>query len=267
MDIKTIGIIGGQGKGGQREPVDYVELHMGDVASIVGPTGSGKTAFINDVALFADDNTPSRRRVLINGAAAPAEFLEDPSRNPVAMITQHTTFMSDLPVGRFLETHARIRHSGRPGFIVDETIDFANQLTGEPVDIGSAMTQLSGGQTRALLIADAVVIGNAPIILLDEIENAGIDRSRALELLRGYEKIFIFVTHDLRIALLSDYRLVMQHGALHDLLLTDEPERRLAATIDRLDQAMLRLRDKIRRGERLTERELDSAILSEAPLP
>ena len=78
------------------------------------------------------------------------------------------------------------------------------------------MTELSGGQTRSLLIADAVVIGNSPIILLDEIENAGINRTRALELLKNYEKIFIFVTHDPRIALLSDFRIVMKNGAMEN---------------------------------------------------
>jgi ABC-type lipoprotein export system ATPase subunit len=237
---------------------------MGDVVSIVGPTGSGKTAFINDVALFADGSTPSRRRILINGARAPAEFLEDPARNPIALITQHTTFLSDLPVGRFLEIHARIRHRTKSGSVVDDTLAFANQLTGEPIDVGGAMTQMSGGQTRALLIADAVVIGSSPIILLDEIENAGIDRSRALELLRGYEKIFIFVTHDVRIALLSDFRLIMSNGALHDLLVTDETERRLAETIGRLDEIMLRLRDTIRRGGRLAEKDLGVTLPARA---
>jgi len=47
---------------------------------------------------------------------------------------------------------------------------------------------------------------------IDLVENAGIHRTRALELLREHRKIFIFVTHDPRIALLSDYRIVMQGG-------------------------------------------------------
>ena len=67
------------------------------------------------------------------------------------------------------------------------------------------MTELSGGQTRALLIADATVICSTPVVLLDEVENAGIHRTRAVQLLRQYRKIFIFVTHDPRIALLSRF--------------------------------------------------------------
>jgi ABC-type lipoprotein export system ATPase subunit len=264
MDILRITVIAGQGRDGRPEPLPRLDLEMGQVLSIVGPTGSGKTALINDIALLANRNTPSGRRVLVNDAVPPESFVDDPASNPIALITQHTTFLSDLPVHRFLTTHARVRGAARPDDVVAETIDFANQLTGEPIILDAAMTELSGGQTRALLVADAVVIGNAPIVLLDEIENAGIDRSRALELLRGYEKIFIFVTHDVRIALLSDFRLIMSNGALHDLLVTDETERRLAETIGRLDEIMLRLRDTIRRGGRLAEKDLGVTLPARA---
>ena len=92
------------------------------------------------------------------------------------------------------------------------------------------MTELSGGQTRALLIADATIICNTPIVLLDEVENAGIHRTRAMELLRQYRKIFIFVTHDPRIALLSDYRIVMQGGSITQVLQTNEEERSFSVT-------------------------------------
>jgi ABC-type lipoprotein export system ATPase subunit len=118
------------------------------------------------------------------------------------------------------------------------------------------MTELSGGQTRALLIADATIICNTPIVLLDEVENAGIHRTRALELLREYRKIFIFVTHDPRIALLSDYRIVMRGGSITQVLHTDEEERLFSVKVSQLDDLLSRLRDKIRLGERLTEKEM-----------
>lgn len=256
MDIRKITIIGGTGRGGEREPLEGFDLEMGDVASIVGPTGSGKTALINDIGLFADGTTPSGRRVLINDEPPSSDFLEDPSKNPIALITQHTGFLSDMPVHKFLSLHARIRKSLHPDTIVEETLDFANQLTGEPIIVDSAMTELSGGQSRALLIADAVVIGNSPIILLDEIENAGIDRGRALQLLRKYEKIFLFVTHDIHITLLSNYRLVMKGGAMQDLIVTEEEEKRMATSLRRLDDIVLYFRDRIRAGDRLAEAEL-----------
>ena len=259
MDIETITIIGGHGRSGEPDAVARIDFKMGDVVSVVGPTGSGKTTLINDIELFADANTPTGRRVLINGTRPPAEFRDNPARNPIALITQHTTFLSDLPVEEFLSIHARIRNDAQTVVqgLVGRTLAFANELTGEPILVKSRMTELSGGQTRALLIADATILCNTPILLLDEVENAGIHRTRALELLRAYRKIFIFVTHDPRIALLSDYRLVMRNGTLQQVLHTDEAERKFTVKVTRLDDILSRLRDKIRVGQRLVGDELE----------
>ncbi|MEI8047859.1 MAG: ATP-binding cassette domain-containing protein [Bacteroidota bacterium] len=62
MEIRKITIIGGNGKDGSKEAVDRFELKMGDIVSIVGPTGCGKTTLINDIELFANRNTPSGRQ-------------------------------------------------------------------------------------------------------------------------------------------------------------------------------------------------------------
>lgn len=263
--IKTITILGGQGKTEARDQVSRIDLNMGDVVSIVGPTGSGKTTLINDIELFANGDTPTKRHVLINGERPPALYREDPAKNPIALITQHTNFLSDLPVHVFLRTHAGIRcaDASQADSLVARTLAFANQLTGEPIIPDNRMTELSGGQTRALLIADATVVCNTPIVLLDEVENAGIHRTRALELLRQYRKIFVFVTHDPRIALLSDFRIVMQGGCITQVIRTDASERKFALTVSRLDDALSRLRDKIRMGGRFGNADLtDLTVLS-----
>jgi ABC-type lipoprotein export system ATPase subunit len=260
MEIQTITMIGGYDKNGRPEAVREINLSMGDVVSIVGPTGSGKTTLINDLELFADGSTPTRRRVLVNGALPDPVFREDPSKHPIALITQHTNFLSDLPVGVFLRIHADIRHGSPHESIatINETLEFANQLTGEPVRLAARMTELSGGQTRALLIADAVIIGNAPIILLDEIENAGINRMRALELLRQYRKIFVFVTHDPYIPLLSDYRVVMAAGAVTKVVHSGAAERGLAERVRLADDVIAGFRERIRGGGEFTLDDLEA---------
>ena len=78
--IETITILGGHGRSGEPEAVARIDLKMGDVVSIVGPTGSGKTTLINDIELFADGDTPTGRRILINGERAAAEFRYNPAR-------------------------------------------------------------------------------------------------------------------------------------------------------------------------------------------
>jgi ABC-type lipoprotein export system ATPase subunit len=257
--IHTITILGGCSRSGIPEAVERIDLKMGDVVSIVGPTGSGKTTLINDLELFADANTQTGRRILINNERPPLEYRDNPALNPIALITQHTTFLSDLPVVDFLTAHAGIRavKESQVEEMLAQTLDFANQLTGEPIVLSSRMTELSGGQTRALLIADATTVCNTPIVLLDEVENAGINRTRAMELLRQYQKIFIFVTHDPRIALLSDYRIVMQGGSIVKVLYTNEEERIFSRKVSKLDDLLSGMRDKIRFGERLTTHELE----------
>lgn len=257
--IQSITILSGHSRSGEPEPVQRIDMQMGDVVSIVGPTGSGKTTLINDIELFADSNTQTGRRILINGQRPPLEYRDNPASNPIALITQHTTFLSDLPVLDFLTAHARIRTTDRSQTVgmIERTLAFANQLTGEPVVPTSRMTELSGGQTRALLIADATIICNTPIVLLDEVENAGIHRTRALELLRQYRKIFIFVTHDPRIALLSDYRIVLQGGSITQVLHTNKEERLFSVKVSKLDDLLSAMRNKIRMGEHLTTHELE----------
>jgi ABC-type lipoprotein export system ATPase subunit len=262
--IETISILAGHGKTGQRESFERFDLHMGQVVSIVGPTGSGKTTLINDLELFADGDTPSGRHMLINGRRPPQEFRYNPAKNPIALITQHTTFLSDLPVREFLLTHSRVRTgTGEAPELVQQALDFANELTGEAIDPNNRMTELSGGQTRSLLIADATVICSTPVVLLDEVENAGIHRTRAVQLLRQHRKIFIFVTHDPRIALLSDFRIVMQNGGITQVLSTNEEERRVSVHVNRLDDALSMLREKLRLGKRLSADDMSSVELKE----
>ena len=260
MEIKKITILGGIGKDGQKENVEKFELKMGDIISIVGPTGCGKTTLINDIELFATKNTPSERTILINDEPVPEDFTFDPSKHPIALISQHTNFLSDLPVGDFLRIHAKVRGADNVDTIIEETLDFANQLTGESINRLTGMTELSGGQTRSLLIADAVIIGNSPIILLDEIENAGIHRTKALELLKKYDKIFVFVTHDSRIALLSDFRIIMKNGSMEKMIITGPEERRAAMELKKIDDVMLEFRRLIRAGEEITDEIFNSQI-------
>ena len=134
--IEKISILSGHGRQGRPDVFDRIDLTMGQVVSIVGPTGSGKTTLINDLELFADGDTPTGRRMLINDQPAPPEFRYNPARNPIALITQHTTFLSDLPVREFLLTHSRVRTgNGESPELVAQTIEFANKLTGEPIDL------------------------------------------------------------------------------------------------------------------------------------
>ena len=63
------------------------------------------------------------------------------------------------------------------------------------------------------------------IVLIDEIENAGIDRKRAVRTLVDQQKIVLMATHDPILALMGDRRLVFKNGGIGTIIATSAPER------------------------------------------
>ncbi len=66
--IREITILPGLDKSGVKEHYANITLSAGETISIVGPTGSGKTAFITDIELLAQEDTSTRRSGLVNMA-------------------------------------------------------------------------------------------------------------------------------------------------------------------------------------------------------
>lgn len=244
----TITVCPGLTKKGKPETFDHIDISPGDTISIVGPTGSGKTAFINDIEVFAQGDTVTGRRVLVNGEVPPERFIRDPACKPIAMITQNTKCLADLSVGEFLEMHVATRNNLQENIIAD-TISLANEFTGEKIVAEARMSSLSGGQTRSLMIADAVLISKAPILLLDEIENAGIFKETVISHLKGLRKAVIFVTHDPYVSMLSDRRIVMRGGEVVSILSPGDDETEALRKVREMDEEMSVLRERIRVGE------------------
>lgn len=246
--IAEITVLPGKDRRGETESFDRITIGPGDTVSIVGPTGSGKSAFINDIEVFAQADTVTGRTVLVNGEAPSEEVCRDPAKKPIALITQNSKCLADLPVQDFLAMHIAARRIGDVT-LVDETVALANEFTGEAVGRTMRMTALSGGQTRALMIADALLVSNAPIILLDEIENAGIFKARVIARLREHDRAVIFVTHDPLVSLLSDRRIVMRNGAVVDVLEPNGTEHEALTALTAIDDRLTAVRERIRSGE------------------
>jgi ABC-type lipoprotein export system ATPase subunit len=245
--IEKITVRGGYDKQGNKEPVEEVIIRKGEIFGVVGPTGSGKSSLIGDIEQLAQEDTFSRRKILVNDEEPSYEDRTNPRKKMVAQLSQNMNFLADMSVGDFLNLHAKCR--GASDKCVDSVIKLANTLTGEPIKKEFDLTILSGGQSRALMVADVAIISDSPIVLIDEIENAGIRKHDALKVLSGHGKIVMVVTHDPVLALMTDKRIVMKAGGMQNVVGTTPAEKAISKKLNKIDELLLSLRDKVRNGE------------------
>lgn len=245
---KQITIYAGVDKNGQKEPYNKITLKLGEVISIVGHTGSGKTLLISDIEQLSQGDSASGRRIMIDDRIPDYEDRFNPEKKQIAMITQNTKCVSDLIVEDFLKLHARSRGLSEET-LIERVVELANKFTGESIVKTSKVTELSGGQTRALLFADAILIGASPIILVDEIENAGINKTEILKYVKTDNKLVIFATHDPSIVLQTEKRILMKGGAISRIIEHTQEDKAALEVVLQADRIIKRMQEQIRNGE------------------
>lgn len=248
--IENIIILGGVNKQGEAENIKLL-INTGEIISIVGPTGSGKSRLLADIECLAQADTPTKRTILINRKELDDEARFNFDGKLVAQLSQNMNFIMDVSVEDFLTMHAKVRMGRNCDFaeVVNRCFAMANELAGEKFTLDTKVTQLSGGQSRALMIADVACISSSPIVLIDEIENAGIDRQQAVKVLAKSEKIVIMSTHDPLLALSADKRIVIKNGGIAKIIETTQQERDCIDQIRKLDNTLLDIRRRLRMGE------------------
>ncbi len=245
--LRSLEVRAGRAKDGTPEPQDLV-FKPGEVICIVGPTGAGKSRLLADIECLAQGDTPSGRRVRVDGRAPDPRLRFSGEARIVAQITQNMNFVMDLSVAAFLHLHAESRALADADDAVRRVLDAAVAMAGEPFGPDTPLTQLSGGQSRALMIADAALLSPKPVVLIDEIENAGVDRTRALGLFVEKGKIVLLSTHDPLLALSGTRRLVIRNGAVARVIEAEPREREFAERLAGFDRGLARLREALRRG-------------------
>lgn len=247
--VRSLTILPGVNKSKEAEGFERLEIKKSEIVAIVGPTGSGKSRLLADIEWTAQRDTPTDRAILINNEIPDKKWRFSTNNKLVAQLSQNMNFVMDLTVQEFLELHAQSRMVNNISEVVQKIHEAANNLAGEKFSLQTQITSLSGGQSRALMIADTAILSTSPIVLIDEIENAGIDRKKALDLLVSEDKIVLMATHDPLLALMADRRIVISNGGISKVLETSQEEKERLKDLEEMDNQVQEIRRKLRYGE------------------
>lgn len=246
--MRTITVLPGTDKRGLPEHFDSIELAAGRMYAIVGDTGSGKSRFVKDIEQLCAGDSPTKRRVLVDGSAPTLDERAALGRSLIAHVSQSMRFVLDVSVREFVSMHMKCRDCETS---VEAVVELANEITSERVCAQQKLNLLSGGQTRALMIADVALVCDSPVVLVDEIENAGIDKTAALAALCHADKLVLAVTHDPHTALMAHERIVMREGSVACVRVRTQREREAFSALDEQYRRQRALQTDLRAGREL----------------
>jgi len=255
-NINKITILPGINKFGKKENFEKIDIKKGEVVAIVGHTGAGKSQLLYDLERLAQKDTKSKRKILVNDETPDKELRFNPKRKLIASLAQSMNFFTDMSVGDFLQLHLESRGKKSRQGLIKEVVEEANRITGEAISPKMNLLNLSGGQSRALMVSDVANISISPIILIDEIENAGIKKEEAIKILVEEGKIILIVTHDPSLALNADKRIIIKNGGIVKILNTSLKEKGIAHYLNWVENYGLGIREKIRKGEEIKNVEI-----------
>ena len=218
-----------RGRASARPIVQGVSLHVshGETLVLLGRSGSGKTTLLKLINKLLDPTTGS---VEVAGRATSGW---DPIRlrRSIGYVIQdaglfpHFTVAQNIALVPTLENWDSARISAR----VDEMLHLVGL---EPSEFAARRPhELSGGQRQRVGVARALA-ADPPILLMDEPFGA-LDPVTRAELQREFSalarrlgKTIVFVTHDVREALLLGTRIVLLHAG--QIVATAPPEQFLS---------------------------------------
>jgi phospholipid/cholesterol/gamma-HCH transport system ATP-binding protein len=216
----------------------------GDVLSLVGGSGTGKTVLLRQILGLT---TPSRGQVTVLGEPA-AQLGRHGASSRVGMLFQHGALYSAFTV---LENIAFALRELKclPDDLIRDAALLKLQMVGLDVKHAHKMpAELSGGMIKRVALARALIM-DPPLLLLDE-PTAGLDPDSSdafVALLRSLHQelglTVVMVTHDLdtlfelstRVAVLAEQRVIVNarprdviafpHPFIHDFFLGERGQR------------------------------------------
>ncbi|MEZ0575032.1 ABC transporter ATP-binding protein [Halodesulfovibrio aestuarii] len=194
-----------------------INIKEGEKVAIVGPSGAGKTTFVNLVPRFYEQQ---EGRILINGIDSRTLTLKSLRKN-VAIVSQDaflfdTSIADNIAYSSEGSSREAIEEAARAAFAHEFITEFPD---GYDTVVGERGVRLSGGQKQRLTIARAL-LKNAPLLILDEATSALDSESekvvqQALENLMK-DRTSLVIAHRLSTIISADRILVMKNGQVVD---------------------------------------------------
>lgn len=192
-----------------------LQVKPGQVAALVGATGSGKSTLISLIPRFYD---PQSGAVKIDGIDV-RKYKRKTVRQQISLVLQDTllfraSIAQNIAYGKPEATHSEIVEAAR----LANAEEFIDRLPeGYNTMIGERGVTLSGGQRQRIAIARAI-IRNSPILILDE-PSTGLDAASEKLVLEGLERLMekrttIMVAHRLATIQKADVIFVLRDGAI-----------------------------------------------------
>ncbi|HIV26166.1 MAG TPA: ABC transporter ATP-binding protein [Candidatus Scatomonas pullistercoris] len=187
-----------------------LEVQDGEIISILGPSGGGKTTLLNVILGIVDVDSG---KLFYNG--------KDLTRVPMEQRGFNIVFQ-DYALFPNLNAYQNIVYGlkNRPGISTEQEVQDLIELLGLQEHLNKRIEQLSGGQKQRVALARTMVM-KPKILLLDEplsaldgvIKESIKDRIKTIA--REYHLTTIIVTHDPEEALtLSDRVLIINQGKI-----------------------------------------------------
>ncbi len=226
-------------------------LEKGELMSIVGGSGSGKTVLLRQILGL---ERPAQGRVTVLGQPA-AQLGSDGAASRVGMLFQHGALFSAFTVLENIAFALQELKTLPPALIRDVAMVKLQMVGLDPSQAHKMPADLSGGMVKRVALARALVM-DPPLLLLDE-PTAGLDPDSAdafCALLRSLHRelglTVVMVTHDLdtlfelstRIAVVADKHILVSgtpqevmaypHPFIHDFFLGERGRRAMALLRD-----------------------------------
>jgi lipoprotein-releasing system ATP-binding protein len=194
-----------------------VEIHKGEVVSIVGASGAGKSTLLQIIGTL--DYPDSGSLVIAS------KDLRKLGTNQLAQFrNEHIGFIFQFH--NLLPEFTALENVCIPAFIAKKSKQEAEQRAMELLDflglkdrVHHKPNQLSGGEQQRVAVARALV--NHPDVVLADEPSGNLDSQNARELhnlfftLREkYNQTFVIVTHNEELAKMADRMLVMRDGRI-----------------------------------------------------